>query len=71
MLVNVNVARRVPGRTEQGPRSSLSSTEGWTYTLPQLDQQTCDMIVTKRNWGASVTTDLKRRLREAGVTPVV
>jgi nicotinamidase-related amidase len=37
-VVLVNVAGRAPGRTEQGPRSNTSLSEGWTDLLPQLNQ---------------------------------
>lgn len=67
----VNVAGRAPGRTEQGPRGNISFPEGWADLLPQLDQQPCDIVVTKRSWGAFATTDLERQLRARGVTQVV
>ena len=67
----VNVAGRAPGRTEQGPRSSLAFAEGWTDLLPQLDQQLSDIVVTKRSWGALATTDLERQLKARSVTQVV
>jgi nicotinamidase-related amidase len=67
----VNVAGRPPGRTEQGPRSNLSFSEGWTDLLPELDQQSSDIVVTKRSWGAFATTDLERQLKAQGVTQVV
>jgi nicotinamidase-related amidase len=70
-VVLVNVAGRAPGRTEQGPRSSLSFSEGWTDLLPQLDQQASDIVVTKRSWGAFATTDLEQQLKARGVTQVV
>lgn len=70
-VVLVNVAGRAPGRTEQGPRSSLTFAEGWTDLLPQLDQQSSDIVVTKRSWGAFATTDLERQLKARGVTQVV
>lgn len=70
-VVLVNVAGRAPGRTEQGPRSSLSFSEGWTDLLPQLDQQPSDIVVTKRSWGAFATTDLECQLKARGVTQVV
>ena len=38
-VVLLNVTGRPPGRTEQGPRSSISFSEGWTDFVPQLDQQ--------------------------------
>lgn len=70
-VVLVNVAGRAPGRTEQGPRSSLTFAEGWTDLLPQLDRQPTDIVVTKRSWGAFATTDLACQLKERGVTQVV
>jgi nicotinamidase-related amidase len=70
-VVLVNVAGRPPGRTEQGPRSSISFTEGWTELLPELDQQTGDIVATKRSWGAFATTDLEHQLKARGVTQVV
>lgn len=70
-LVLVNVAGRAPGRTEQGPRSSISFSEGWTDLLPQLNQQPDDIVITKRSWGAFATTDLERQLKARDVTQVV
>ena len=70
-VVLVNVAGRPPGRTDQGPRSGISFSEGWTDLLPELDRQPSDIAVTKRSWGAFATTDLERRLKERGVTQVV
>jgi nicotinamidase-related amidase len=70
-VVLVNVAGRPPGRTEQGPRSNISFSEGWADLLPELGQQSSDIVVTKRSWGAFATTDLEGRLRARGVTQVV
>jgi nicotinamidase-related amidase len=70
-VVLVNVAGRAPGRTERGPRGSLSFAEGWTNLLPQLNQQPGDLIVTKHSWGAFATTDLESKLKARGVTQVV
>jgi nicotinamidase-related amidase len=70
-VVLVNVAGRAAGRTEQGPRSNTSFSEGWTDLLPQLDQQPSDIVVTKRSWGAFATTDLEHQLKARGVTQVV
>jgi nicotinamidase-related amidase len=70
-VVLVNVAGRPAGRTEQGPRSSISFPEGWSDLLPQLDQQPSDIVVTKRSWGAFATTDLERQFKARGVTQVV
>ncbi len=70
-VVLVNVAGRAPGRTEQGPRSSLTFAEGWTDLLPQLDRQPSDIAVTKRSWGAFATTNIEAQLKARGVTHVV
>jgi nicotinamidase-related amidase len=70
-VVLVNVAGRPPGRTEQGPRSDISFSEGWTDLLPQLDQHSSDIAVTKRSWGAFATTDLELQLKARGATQVV
>ena len=70
-VVLVNVAGRAPGRTEQGPRSSMAFSNGWTDLLPQLDRQPIDLVVTKRSWGAFATTDLEPQLKARGVTQVV
>ena len=70
-VVLVNVAGRAPGRTEQGSRSNIPFSEGWTNLLPELNQQPSDIVITKRSWGAFATTDLERRLKDRGVTQVV
>jgi len=70
-VVLVNVTARPPGRTEQGPRSNISFSEGWADLLPQLDPQSSDIVVTKRGWGAFATTDLEAQLKARGVTQVV
>ena len=70
-VVLVNVDGRPPGRTELGPRSNTSFSDGWTDLLPQLDRQKGDIVVTKRSWGAFATTDLERQLKARGVTQVV
>ncbi len=70
-IVLVNVEGRAPGRTEQSSRSKLSLSEGWTDLLPELDQQSSDITVTKRSWGAFATTDLEQQLKALGVTQVV
>ncbi|MBB5056513.1 nicotinamidase-related amidase [Granulicella aggregans] len=70
-VVLVNVAGRAPGRTEQGPRSSVPFAVDWTDLLPELDQQPNDIVVTKRSWGAFATTDLEQQLKSRGVTQIV
>jgi nicotinamidase-related amidase len=70
-VVLVNVAGRPPGRTEQGPRSNISFSEGWTDLLPQMNRRPSDIVVTKRSWGAFATTDLESQLKVRGVTQVL
>jgi nicotinamidase-related amidase len=70
-VVLVNVAGRAPGRTERGPRNNLSSSEGWSDLLAELDKQPSDIVVTKRSWGAFATTNLEHQLKARGVTQVV
>jgi nicotinamidase-related amidase len=70
-VVLVNVAGRAPRRTEQGPRNNLSSSEGWSDLLAELDKQPSDIVVTKRSWGAFATTNLEHQLKARGVTQVV
>jgi nicotinamidase-related amidase len=64
----VNVVGRPLGRTEQGPRSNISFSEGWTDLLPQLDQRSSEIVATKRSWGAFATTDLEVQLKVREVT---
>ena len=68
-VVLVNVAGRAPGRTEQTRK--VTYPEGWTDLLAELGQQTGDIAVTKRTWGAFPATDLEARLKARGVTQVV
>jgi nicotinamidase-related amidase len=70
-VVLVNVAGRAPGRTEQGPRHNGAFLEGWTDLIPELDQQSSDMLVRKRTWGAFASTELEERLKSLGVMQVV
>lgn len=70
-VVLVNVDGRAPGRTEQGARGNLTFAEGWTDLLPELNQQSADIVITKRSWGAFATTDLHAQLEKRGVTQVV
>jgi len=70
-VVLVNVTGGAPGRTEQ-PRLDMSKLPAdFAELVPELGQQTDDMLVTKRNWGAFANTDLEARLNALGVTQVV
>jgi nicotinamidase-related amidase len=66
----VNVAGGAPGRTEQ-PRHTPPRPQDWTELIPQLNQQSGDITVTKRTWGAFASTDLEAQLKARGVTQVV
>ena len=69
-VVLVNVAGRAPGRTE-AVRSNLSFPPDWTELVPELDQQSGDLLVTKHRVGAFIGTGLDAMLRERGVTQIV
>lgn len=69
-VVLVNVAGGAPGRTEQ-PAQTGPLPDGWTDIIPDLQQQSGDILITKRSWGAFARTDLEARLRALGVTQVV
>jgi nicotinamidase-related amidase len=68
-VVHVNAAGRA--LTEQGPRHNGAIPEGSTDLIPELDQQTSDILVTKPTWGAFASTDLIQGLKSLGVTQVV
>jgi Amidases related to nicotinamidase len=69
-VVLVNVDSGAPGRTEL-VRSSGERPAGWTELVPELNQQPGDITVTKRTWGAFLSTDLEARLKKLGVTQMV
>ena len=69
-VVLVNVDGGAPGRVEQA-RNLGALPSDWAELLPVLDRQPQDLLVTKRNWGAFIGTDLQQRLQAAGVTQVV
>ena len=66
----VKVTGGAPGRTEQ-PLQTEIRPEGWTDLIPELNQQSSDIVVTKRTWGAFASTDLDAQLKALGVTQVV
>jgi nicotinamidase-related amidase len=43
----------------------------WTELIPELNQQSTDITITKRTWGAFPHTGLEQRLKDLGVTQVV
>ncbi len=69
-VVLVNVAGGALGRTEQTHRFTTIP-EGFSDLIPELDRQVCDIVVTKRTWGAFASTDLEAQLKSYRVTQVV
>src|SRR5580692_5765118 len=61
-VVLVNVAGSAPGRTEQ-PRRHAAVSEGFADLLPELNQQSGDIVVTKQTWGAFASTNLESQLK--------
>jgi nicotinamidase-related amidase len=43
----------------------------WSDLVPELDRQTADLVVMKRQWGAFYGTDLDLQLRRRGLTTIV
>jgi nicotinamidase-related amidase len=69
-VVLVNVTGGAPGRTEQ-PRRTGNPAPDWAELLPELKQQTDDITVTKKTWGAFASTDIGGELKKRGVTQIV
>lgn len=69
-VVLVNVDAGAPGRTEQARAVGERPAE-WTDLVPELNQQPGDLTVTKRTWGAFLSTDLEARLKNLEVSQLV
>jgi nicotinamidase-related amidase len=69
-VVLVNVSAASASRTDMGART-FSFPPDWTELVPDLEQQPEDLPVTKKSWGAFLTTNLDALLRERGVTQIV
>lgn len=69
-VVLVNANGGAPGRAEQ-TRQLRDLPPGFTDILPALGEQSQDIKVTKRTWGAFASTDLEQKLRALGVSQVV
>jgi nicotinamidase-related amidase len=68
-VVLVNVTGGAPGRTEAGwPR--FERPPDWTDLVPELEQQSEDILITKQRWGAFTGTDLDEELRKRAVTQI-
>ncbi len=69
-VVLINVEGAPKGRTNVS-RPPQTITADWADLLPILDQQPSDILITKRNWGAFINTDLEHQLRQRSITQVV
>ena len=69
-VVLVNVDAGAPGRTDAGPRNLPDDPEFAAF-VPELERAPSDHVVTKKRWGAFLTTDLDTWLRAKGVEQVV
>lgn len=68
-VVLVNVISGPPGRSDAG-RPKHAFPDDWTELVPELQQQPSDLLVSKRSWGAFLTTSLHETLQERGVTQI-
>jgi nicotinamidase-related amidase len=68
-VVLVNVDAVPPGRTST-PRPNFTFPPDWADLIPELDQQPSDLLITKKSWGAFLTTDLDQKLRARNVTQI-
>ncbi|WP_037908510.1 isochorismatase family protein [Actinacidiphila yeochonensis] len=70
-VVLVNVVDVAPGRNDGGPGGSVQFPEGWTELVKELGQESGDITVSKKQWGAFYGTNLDLELRRRGVTQIV
>ncbi|MEI9973810.1 MAG: isochorismatase family protein [Ignavibacteriota bacterium] len=68
-VVFVTVTGRAPGRTDAGAMK-FSLPPDWTELVPELGQQSGDLLVAKQRVGAFLGTQLDEHLRERGVTQI-
>lgn len=68
-VVLVNVVAAAPGRTGQ-PRNAHQFPADWTELVPALNVQPSDIQVSKRSFGAFLTTNLQEQLKSRGVTQI-
>jgi nicotinamidase-related amidase len=69
-VVLVNVSGAAPGRTDAGSRS-FSPAADWAQLVPELEQHSTDLLITKQRVGAFIGTSLDEYLRQHGVTQVL
>jgi nicotinamidase-related amidase len=63
-------ADRLRPPTDVAPRMPALP-PGWMDLIPELDQQTGDVVIFKRQWGAFYGTDLELQLRRRGLRSIV
>ncbi len=69
-VVLVNVAGGAPGRIDKVmPVRPVDET--WTTLVKELHREEPEILVTKRNWGAFMNTDLDQQLKFREITQVV
>lgn len=68
-VVLVNVVAPPSGRNNQ-PRHNFQFPPDWADFIPELDVQPSDILVSKRSYGAFLTTDLQEQLKARGVTQI-
>jgi nicotinamidase-related amidase len=68
-VVLVNVVAAAPGRTGQ-PRHNFQFPPDWAELVAELDIQATDILVSKRSFGAFLTTNLQEELKARGVTQI-
>jgi nicotinamidase-related amidase len=69
-VVLVNVTGGASGRAEQSMAGGERPSD-WADLIPELNEQSSDIKVTKQTWGAFHNTPLEEHLKELGVTQVV
>jgi nicotinamidase-related amidase len=64
-------ADRVHTPTDQAMRSTGALPPDWSELIPELDQQSGDVVILKRQWGAFYGTDLDLQLRRRNLTTII
>ncbi len=68
---SVNGADRLKPTSDQPMRSTGALPPDWSELIPELDRQTGDIMILKRQWGAFYGTDLDLQLRRRGLGTIV
>jgi len=70
-IVSMPGADRLHSTTDQPMRASGALPSDWSELIPELDRQSADLVVLKRQWGAFYGTDLDLQLRRRGLGTIV